>query len=68
MTPTIQIDLKSKEGKLLAEYLKSVPYGTIEKNQKSIYNPEFIKKINRAKKQEGIIIDTNDVWGSLGLK
>lgn len=36
--------------------------------EKSPYNPEFVKKIKKAQKQKGTVIDTNDVWGSLGLR
>jgi len=39
--------------------------------EKSSYNPEFVKKIKKAEKQiaEGkyTVLDTNDIWGSLGL-
>lgn len=39
------------------------------KEEKSPYNPEFVKKILRAEKSKNwIVLDTNDIWGSLGIK
>jgi hypothetical protein len=37
--------------------------------EKSPYNPEFVKKIRKAEKRgEYKEINPNDVWGSLGLR
>jgi hypothetical protein len=39
------------------------------KEEKIPYNPEFVKKIKKAEKRGDYIeVDTNDIWGSLGLK
>ncbi|HRO74688.1 MAG TPA: hypothetical protein PLP27_00900 [Crocinitomicaceae bacterium] len=73
-TITLKIDLRSKAGKafktmLDAVYLKQPGIEIVK--EKSAYNPKFVKKIRNAEKQikEGKykVLDTNDIWGSLGL-
>jgi hypothetical protein len=51
----------------MLEILKTQPGVQIVEEERSPYNPEFVKKIKAAEKQKGIVIDTNDIWGSLGL-
>lgn len=66
---TLVIKIDDSEKNLLLSLLKKFKATVKEiKEEKSPYNPEFVKKIKRAEKQKGIIIDTNDIWGSLGLK
>ena len=70
-TITIKIDKRTKAGKafkamLDAVYSKQTGIEVLE--EESPYNPDFVKKIRRAEKQKGIVIDTKDVWGSLGLR
>lgn len=69
-TITLKIDGKSKAGKTLKELIAifSKEPGVEIVNEKSPYDPEFVKKIRIAEKQKGILLDTNDIWGSLGLK
>lgn len=68
-TFTIKIDTRNKAAKKFLEFIKSLSFVTIEEQvEESPYNPEFVKKIKRAQKQKGIVVDTNDIWGSLGLK
>lgn len=69
-TITLKIDKRSKAGKALDAILKlfATQPGVEIVAEKSPYNPEFVRKVKRAEKQKGILIDTNDVWGSLGLK
>lgn len=71
MEITLKIDRRSKQAKMLYEYLKTLPFVEIKESKpktKSPYNPEFVKKIKRAEKQKSTLIDTDDIWGSLGLK
>jgi hypothetical protein len=69
-TITIKINERSKAGKMLKDFLELISDkpGIEIIEEKSPYNPEFVKKIKRAQKQKGTVVDTNDVWGSLGLK
>ncbi len=77
MEVTIKIDMRTKPAKAFFKYLKTLPFvevkekGLAKPKTKSPYNPEFVKKIRRAEKQvkkgEYTVLDTNDVWGSLGL-
>jgi hypothetical protein len=69
-TITIKINEKSKAGKTLKELIAifSKEPGVEIVQEKSPYNQKFVEKIRRAEKQKGKVIDTNDVWGSLGLK
>ncbi|MGC4129970.1 MAG: hypothetical protein QM564_10575 [Bergeyella sp.] len=70
-TVTLKINKRTKAGKAFKEmldvvYSKQKGIEIIE--EKSPYSLEFVKKIKRAEKQKGIIVDTKDIWGSLGLK
>lgn len=70
-TITIKINERSKAGialKKMLEILETQPGVQIVEKERSPYNPEFVKKIKAAEKQKGIVIDTNDIWESLGLK
>lgn len=71
-TITIKINERTKAGKALINLIEffSKEHKGIEivSDTKSEYNPEFVKKIKETENQKGIIIDPNDVWGSLGLK
>jgi hypothetical protein len=69
MATIIKIDTRSKMAQRFLEYVKTLPFVQIEQQpEKSSYDPDFVKKIKRAQKQDGTIIDTKDIWGSLGLK
>jgi len=69
MATIIKIDTRSKMAQQFLEFAKTLPFAKVEQlDEKSPYDPEFVKKIKRAQKQKGTIIDTKDVWGSLGLK
>lgn len=70
-TITLKINERTNFGKTFLAFLKtlSATEKSIALEEKSPYNPEFVKKIKRAEKQGNYIeIDTNDIWGSLGLK
>lgn len=71
-TITIKINERTKAGKALKNLIEffSKEHKGIEivSDTKCEYNPEFVKKIKETENQKGIIIDPNDVWGSLGLK
>lgn len=71
-TITIKINERTKAGKALKNLIEffSREHKGIEivSDTKSEYNPEFVEKIKETENQKGIIIDPNDVWGSLGLK
>lgn len=71
-TVTVKINERSKLGKAIMDLLISTSKESdaVEfVEQKSPYNPEFVKKIKQAQKR-GVYreIDPKDVWGSLGLK
>lgn len=71
-TITIKINERTKAGKALKNLIEffSKEHKGIEivSDKKSEYSAEFVEKIKEEEKQKGIIIDPNDVWGSLGLK
>lgn len=70
---TIKINERSKAGKLLKDFLEMISEkpGVEIIEEKSPYNPEFVKKIKKSEEQAKAgkvkVLDTNDVWGSLGL-
>lgn len=53
---------------LVQEILKKMKISSKVIEEKSPYSDSFVKKIKKAEKQKGIIINTDDIWGSLGLK
>jgi hypothetical protein len=79
-TLTIKLNEKSKKGKAFLEFAR--PFFEESKNVKLIdsddkellkqvnpYNPEFVKKVLKAKKRgQYTTLDLNDAWGSLGLR
>lgn len=71
-TITIKINERSKAGialQKMLEILKTQPGVQIVEEERSPYNPEFVKKIKSAEKRGSYKeINPNDVWGSLGLK
>jgi len=70
-TITIKINTNSKAGKALKTMLEffSKQPGIEIVEEKSPYNPEFVKRIKRAEKRGSYKeINPNDIWGSLGLK
>jgi hypothetical protein len=71
-TITIKINERSKAGialKKMLEILETQPGVQIVEEERSPYNPEFVKKIKSAEKRGSYKeINPNDVWGSLGLK
>ena len=69
---TIKINERSKAGiafQKMLEILETQPGIEVVNEDKSPYNPEFVKK-NKAAEKRGSYkeINPNDVWGSLGLK
>jgi hypothetical protein len=72
-TITIKLNERSKAGKALQEILAifSKEPGVEIIQEKSPYNPEFVKKIKKSEQQikEGKfkVLNSKDVWGSLGL-
>lgn len=70
-TITLKINTNSKAGKALKAMLEifSKQPGVEIVEEKSPYNPEFIKKIQHAEKRGDYKeINPDDIWGSLGLK
>ena len=70
-TITLKINERTKAGQAFIAFVKQfvLTNKAVEVvEEKSPYDPEFVKKIKKAQKQKGTIIDTNDVWGSLGLR
>ena len=73
-TITIKINERSKAGialKKMLEILETHPGVQIVEEERSPYNPEFVKKIKKSEQQikEGKykVVDTKDIWGSLEL-
>jgi len=70
---TIIIHTDTEKAKALKQFLEAfeVDY-QIDDQDKSPYNPEFVKKIlersKSAKEGNTVKVDPNDLWGSLGLK
>jgi proteasome assembly chaperone (PAC2) family protein len=73
-TITLKINERSKAGQAVLEFLKqfvalSKEVEVVE--EKSHYNPEFVKKIKKAEAEikagKYTVLDANDIWGSLGL-
>lgn len=71
-TFTVKINERSKAGiafQKMLEILETQPGVEIVNEDRSPYNPEFVKKIKAAEKRGSFKeINPNDVWGSLGLK
>lgn len=75
-TITIKINERSKKGKAFLEFAKTffndgkdVEIIESDSENKSTYNPEFVKMVlDAAKSKKRTVIDPNDIWGSLGLK
>jgi AAA15 family ATPase/GTPase len=78
-TITLEINENSKEGKTLLDLIhlfsgKKKAVKIIESSEniiheEEIYNPAFVKMVlESAASKKRYTIDTNDVWGSLGLK
>ncbi len=66
MALVAKIDQRSKEAKALIEYLKQLPFVKIEQTDKSPYNPEFVKKINKARSEKtGKIVTADNLWVSI---
>lgn len=67
MAVTLKIDTSSKAALAFIEFVKTLPYvKVVEQNEKSPYDPEFVKKVKRAEKQKGKIIESGQsLWESL---
>jgi hypothetical protein len=73
-TITLKINKRSSYGKAVLELIK---VGINEKKgveivkEKSPYNPKFVERIRKSEKEikqgKYKILDTKDIWGSLGL-
>ena len=78
-TITLKINDKSTAGKTFLAFLKTfvakekaveiVDAPKVVEKEKSPYNPDFVKMVNRAEKSKNRTeIDPNNVWESLGLR
>lgn len=70
-TFTIKLNERSTAGKalktILSVFAKEPGVEIVE--EKSPYNPEFVAKIKKsAASKNRTEVDTNDIWGSLGLQ
>jgi hypothetical protein len=67
MSTIVKIDTRSKEAKSLLTYLRSLSFVKVE--EKDPYDPEFVKMVLKsAASKKRYKVDTDDIWGSLGLK
>jgi hypothetical protein len=70
-TITLKIDENTKKGKAFLEMARvffedSKEIVLIEENEKSPYNSEFVKKIKKASKEKGRVMESaEDLWGSI---
>ena len=72
-TITLKINEKTTAGKAIKKMLLALvtmPEVEIIKEEKEeYYNPEFVKMIKKsAASKKRYKVDTDDIWGSLGLK
>ena len=64
---TVQIKENSQSAKDLIKVLKTLPYVTVE--EKSPYNPEFVKMVKKAAKGKTTKLDSSKtIWENLNLK
>ncbi len=74
MELTLKINQRTKVGKTLLSLIElfakdNEDVEIVETLKKPYYDPEFVKMVKEADKRgEYTTIDTDDVWGSLGLK
>ena len=62
---TVIIDTKSKEGKRLVDYLRTVKYDrVVEENRGDSpgYNTDFVNKIKEREKQASVKPDMDNLW------
>ena len=68
-TITIKINERSKAGialKKMLEILETQPGVQIVEEERSPYNPEFVEKINTARKEKGgKIVTSENLWQSI---
>ncbi|WP_300976895.1 DUF2683 family protein [Flavobacterium sp.] len=70
-TITLKINEKSKKGKAFLEMARvfsenSKEIVLIEEEDKSPYNPEFVKKIKKASTEKGRLMESaEDLWESI---
>lgn len=72
-TLKIKINERSKAGSellsVLEAFAKKSGVTVVKEDEEAPYNPEFVKMVlDAAKRGEYTEVDTNDIWGSLGLK
>jgi|688.fasta_scaffold21159_3 hypothetical protein len=63
-TFTLKLDTSSKAARVFLEFLKTLAFVQIEEQkQKSEYNPEFVKKIQKARKEKGgKTVTSENLW------
>jgi len=62
---TVIIDTKSKEGKRLVDYLRTVKYvKVVEENHGDSpdYDSDFVNKIKEREKQASVKLDVDNLW------
>ena len=70
-TITLKINEKSKKGKAFLEMARvfsenSKEIVLIEEKDKSLYDPEFVKKIKKASTEKGRLVESaEDLWESI---
>lgn len=70
-TITLKIDERTKKGKVflaLAKvfYEEKNEVELVDEKDKSPYNPEFVAKINKARKEKGRVMDSvEELWESI---
>jgi hypothetical protein len=62
-TFTLKIDTRSKAAKVFLEFIKTLSFVQIEEQSPASYNPEFVKKIQKARRDEGgIEVTAENLW------
>jgi hypothetical protein len=63
-TFTLKLDTSSKAAKMFLEFMKTLSFVQLEEqNEKSNYDPEFVKKIQKARKEKGgKTVTSENLW------
>lgn len=62
-TFTLKLDTRNKAAKVFLEFVKTLSFVQIEEQKEETYNPEFVKKVLKARaEQGGIEVTSENLW------
>ncbi len=73
MEVTLKINTRTKVGKTLLSFIEFFAKENKEVEiinttaEKSPYNPEFVKMVKKAEKEDGVYVTADTLWEDLGL-